>query len=79
MSADRTVKLLWSATALGGGIALASYGVAGPARFWANWLVWFLFLLTLALGALFLVALEHLVSARWSVPLRRIPSAWPPC
>ncbi len=46
---------------------------AGAPRFWANWVVWFLFLFTLALGALFLVALEHLVSARWSVPLRRIP------
>ena len=73
MSSDRTGKLLWSATALGAAAAGASYFVAGGPRFWANWLVWFLFLLTLALGALFLVALEHLVSARWSVPLRRIP------
>jgi len=73
MSADRTAKLLWSATALGGATAGASYFVTGGPRFWANWVVWFLYLLTLALGALFLVALEHLVSARWSVPLRRIP------
>jgi hypothetical protein len=58
---------------VGGALALASYAVFGPARFWANYLVWFLFLFTLALGALFLVALEHLVAARWSVPLRRIP------
>lgn len=73
MSAPSSPKLLWSATALGGVLALATYAVEGPARFWANWLVWFLFLFTLALGALFLVALEHLVNARWSVPLRRIP------
>jgi len=73
MSADRTVKLLWSGTALGAALVAASYASAGAPRFWANWLVWFLFLATLALGALFLVALEHLVSARWSVPLRRIP------
>jgi hypothetical protein len=73
MNADRTAKRLWILTALGGATAAASYFVAGPERFWANWLVWFLFLFTLALGALFLVALEHLVSARWSVPLRRIP------
>lgn len=47
--------------------------VKGAERFWANWLLWFLFLFTLALGALFLVALEHLVAARWSVPIRRLP------
>ncbi len=42
-------------------------------RFWANWILWFLFLLTIGLGCLFIVALEHLVGARWSIPLRRIP------
>ena len=51
----------------------ATYMLAGPERFWANWLLWFLFLLTIGLGALFIVALEHLVAARWSVPVRRIP------
>ncbi len=40
-------------------------------RFWANWLVWMLMLLSAGLGALFVVALEHLTDARWSVPLRR--------
>jgi hypothetical protein len=29
--------------------------------------------MTVSLGALFIVALEHLVNARWSVPIRRIP------
>ena len=42
-------------------------------RFWVNWLVWTLFLLTLGLGNLFLVALERLVGAHWSVPMRRVP------
>jgi len=60
-------------TALGGLGVLVSAFTAGAPRFWANWLIWFLFLFTLALGALFLVALEHLVGARWSVPLRRLP------
>lgn len=73
MSTDRTAGFLWSATALGGILAAGSYVAAGPPRFWANWLLWFLFLFTLALGALFLVTLEHLAGARWSVPLRRIP------
>jgi len=47
--------------------------IAGWERFWANWILWFLFLLTVGLGCLFLVALEHVVGARWSIPLRRIP------
>ena len=38
-----------------------------------NWLLWTLFLLTLGLGNLFLVALERLVGAHWSVPMRRVP------
>ncbi|WP_005034230.1 hypothetical protein [Holophaga foetida] len=66
-------KRLWGVTLLGLAGILAVYFVAGPARFWLNWVLWFVFLLTLALGSLFMVALEHLVSSRWSVPIRRIP------
>lgn len=51
----------------------ASWFAAGPERFWANWLLWFLFVLTVGLGSLFIVALGHLVGARWSVPIRRVP------
>src|SRR5512136_759137 len=47
--------------------------VAGWERFWVNWILWFLFILTIGLGSLFIVALEHVVGARWSVPLRRVP------
>jgi hypothetical protein len=54
------------------GIAL-TFRVSGAQRFWINWIIWFLFLLTTGLGCLFIVALEHVVGARWSVPLRRIP------
>ena len=66
-------SLLWGATALGAVGVLASYLTAGHERFWANWVFWFVLMFTLGLGALFIVALEHLVSARWSVPIRRIP------
>ena len=52
-----------------GGLRLS----AGPERFWANWILWFLFLFTVGLGCLFIVALEHLVGAKWSVPMRRVP------
>jgi hypothetical protein len=58
-------------TAVGAVGLAATWIVAGEARFWANWLLWFLFLLTIGLGALFLVALEHLANVRWSVPIRR--------
>jgi hypothetical protein len=47
--------------------------VSGWERFWINWIIWFVFLLTIGLGCLFLVALEHVVGTRWSVPLRRVP------
>ncbi|MBI5240791.1 MAG: quinol:cytochrome C oxidoreductase [Elusimicrobia bacterium] len=58
-------------TVLGGLAAAGTFFAIGPERFWANWLVWSLMLLSVGLGALFLVALEHLCDARWSVPLRR--------
>ncbi|MEK7383369.1 MAG: quinol:cytochrome C oxidoreductase [Elusimicrobiota bacterium] len=56
---------------LGAAGVAASYFAAGPARFWVNWIIWMLFLASVGLGALFLIALEHLFIARWSVPLRR--------
>jgi hypothetical protein len=52
---------------------VAAFLLSSRERFWANWILWFLFLLTIGLGSLFLVALEHVVGARWSVPLRRVP------
>ena len=60
--------------ALLGGLGMAALAALGQwQRFWANWVLCFLFLYTLALGCLFLVALEHLVGAHWSVPIRRVP------
>jgi hypothetical protein len=52
---------------------VATWLVFGKERFWINWILWFVFLLTIGLGCLFIVALEHVVGARWSIPLRRIP------
>jgi hypothetical protein len=66
-------KKLAATTVLGVAGALATGMVFGWSRFWANWILWFLFLLTIGLGSMFLVALEHVVGARWSIPLRRIP------
>jgi len=68
-----TDKKLAVAAASGLAGALATVAVCGWQRFWINWILWFVFLLTIGLGCLFLVALEHVVGARWSVPLRRVP------
>jgi len=70
---QRTDKMLAIAGLLGlAGVVAASF-FAGRERFWANWILWFIFLLTIGLGCLFVVALEHTVGARWSIPLRRVP------
>ncbi|MCE5308275.1 MAG: hypothetical protein LLG20_11600 [Acidobacteriales bacterium] len=54
------------------GVAATAFA-AGWERFWVNWILWLLFVLTIGLGCLFIVALEHVVGAKWSVPLRRVP------
>ncbi len=74
----RLLRLAAAAGALG---AYTAWRV-DPLRFWGAWITAFLFLQTLVLGCLFQPALEHLVGARWSVPLRRVPErlatlAWP--
>ena len=72
-STSKSPSLLISATLLGGvGVAL-TYVKAGHERFWINWIYWFVLLITISLGSLFIVALQHLVSARWSIPIRRVP------
>lgn len=54
------------------GVALTWLGGARE-RFWINWIYWFLVLFTVGIGSLFIVAVQHLVSARWSIPVRRVP------
>jgi hypothetical protein len=64
-------KVPLGAAAIGLAGSTAAFFALGPERFWINWIFWFIFLLTVGLGALFVVAVEHLVNARWSVPIRR--------
>jgi len=73
MSQLSKVKTLIALAVLGAAGVGGTFAVEGAQRFWANWLVWFLFIATIGLGSLFIVALEHLVGARWSVPIRRVP------
>jgi hypothetical protein len=73
VSERRTMKILVVGAVAGLAGVVATSLVSGGTRFWVNWILWFLFVLTIGLGSLFIVALEHVVGARWSVPLRRIP------
>lgn len=72
MTPGTNTKLTLAALLGLAGVVAASL-FSGWERFWANWILWFLFLLTIGLGSLFLVALEHVVGAKWSIPLRRVP------
>ncbi|HMA95485.1 MAG TPA: hypothetical protein VKP30_22505 [Polyangiaceae bacterium] len=65
--------LLTAATVLGAIGVAASYVAVSQERFWINWIYWFVVLFTVGIGSLFIVALQHLVSARWSIPIRRVP------
>jgi hypothetical protein len=63
---------------LGIGIAVAGLALAGalagadPTRFFAAWLVAFLFFLTLALGCLYFVLIHTATQASWGVVVRRV-------
>jgi len=52
-------------------LAMAALSADGWRRFFFSYLLNFSFLLTLALGALFFVILQHLTRAGWSVVVRR--------
>jgi hypothetical protein len=55
------------------GAVLSLIGAAKyPAEFGCSWLLAFMFFLSLALGALFLVLVHHLSDAGWSVATRRV-------
>jgi hypothetical protein len=51
--------------------ALVSFKLSGGAEFGFAWLLAFLFFLSIAFGALFLVLVHHLTDAGWSVGIRR--------
>ncbi len=67
------VKLMGFIFGVLGSIGVMVALILDPTRFFANTLVWFILALSIGLGCLFLVGLEHVVSSRWSVPIRRVP------
>jgi len=64
--------------AAGAALLLRAFGGGGGARFMASYLVEFVFYLSLALGALFFVLIQHVTRAGWSVSVRRIAEAVAP-
>jgi len=62
------------------GVALLVIGIclgllslwSDTARFWHNYLIMYMFLVSIAVGSLFYVALEYIIGANWSTPFRRV-------
>lgn len=58
---------------LGAGVLLGLLGFFTDfTRALYSYLISFLFILSIAVGALFLIALEYITGADWSVPIRRV-------
>lgn len=64
---------------LGIGVAALAMTLVGwvtsPQQFYFSWLVAWAFSLSVTIGGLFFVLIQHLTRARWSVVVRRIPEA----
>jgi hypothetical protein len=66
------VLLATGVVGLGAAFAMAAGTSGGWARFYPSYLVSFVFFLSLALGALFFVLVQHATRAGWSVAVRRL-------
>ncbi len=61
--------------ATAGALVLLIGAIFTPIHVWSNLLVAAFYLLTMALGGVFLIALSYICGAGWSVAFRRIPEA----
>ena len=81
--ASTSYQYNWSRIAwllpLGIGVAALVITAVGwatnPQQFYFSYLIGWSFCLSLAIGALFFVLIQHLTGAKWSVVIRRIPEA----
>jgi len=55
--------------------ALGFFEQDGGARFFQSWLLSFVYFLSISLGALFFVLIQHVTSSGWSVVVRRLAEA----
>lgn len=71
----------WWAVPVGGGLALLALGLAvgfasgDVPRVLFAYLIGWTFCVSVAIGALFFVMIQHITKARWSTTIRRIPEA----
>lgn len=70
----RIKRLIWMATAIGGGTFVCGLFLA-PERSWAALLTVSLHLVGLALGAAFFLGIQYCTGASWAFALRRVPEA----
>ncbi|MGH9414595.1 MAG: hypothetical protein ACRD0Y_12770 [Terriglobales bacterium] len=70
----RMRNILLAFTAIGVIVFLIALAV-DPQRAWYSYLVNYLFFMVLGVGGVFLVALEYITSATWTVVFRRLPEA----
>ncbi|HXE30921.1 MAG TPA: hypothetical protein VN515_03870, partial [Terriglobales bacterium] len=71
---SRVRSLLLASTAIGVIVFVAAL-LLDPQRAWYSFLTNYFFFLALGVGGTFLVALEYITSATWTVVFRRIPEA----
>ncbi len=68
---EKVIKTGWALVAIGLVLVIVSYLVNAERSAFNN-LIGFMFLLTIAVGSLILIALEYLAGAVWSTPMRRV-------
>ena len=66
------IGLVLAVVGLGASLALGLGGEEARHQLWHSWLVGSLFVLSIALGALFFVLVHHATQAGWGVVVRRI-------
>jgi hypothetical protein len=69
------IPIIGAGCGLLGAVACAILGAANPKQFFFSWLVSFLFVLSLALGALFFVLIQYAAQGGWGIVVRRIGEA----
>ncbi|HWG38379.1 MAG TPA: hypothetical protein VN690_11740 [Terriglobales bacterium] len=72
--APKVRSLLMAATVIGVVVFAAALAI-DPQRAWYSFLTNYLFFTVLGVGGVFLVALEYITSATWTVVFRRLPEA----
>jgi hypothetical protein len=71
-STAKTVEMIALILMLSGAALATLTLVSDLGRFWHNYLIMFMLLISLAVGSLFYVALEYIIGANWSTPIRRV-------